>query len=294
VGTVNWLEIKRFKEIVDSSEVADRVNIDLFSDSALGKDEALLEGLRLGTHDATHLTSVIVTVDPRFGIFDLPYLFPDKESIQAFLKGPLGKRISEEMAPNTGIKHLAHLAGEWRHITNDVRPIYEPEDLKGLKIRTPTSPTRLKLFKILGANPTSLPFGEVYTALQQGLVDGQENSISATIAMKFGEQQDYLSLTGHVYMQSSLLWSEKIWQTYPADIQQALQAAANQLAGESWDIQVELEASALEECAELMEINDVNMDAFVKVATPIYEDPEMTDLIGKDFVDEVLVSLGRK
>lgn len=293
VGTLNWLQIERFKEIVDSSDIADMVEITLFSDAALGKDQAVLEGMVLGTHDATHITTVAVTVDPRLGIFDLPYMFPTRKDIETITNGPLGKRIAEEM-PETGIRLVAYLTGDWRHVSNNIRPIYKPEDLKGLKIRTPKSPTRLKLFQLLGANPTPLPFGEVYTALQQGLIDGQENPAYVLTEMKFGEQQEYLSLTKHVYIPGYLLWSQKVWDTYPQEVQKALQDTADQVAAESWDMRDQLEVKAMEEVKALCEINEVDMAAFLAAAGPIYEDPEIVDIIGRDFVDEVLVALGRK
>ena len=290
-GTISDLCLKSYKQIVEN-KIGDKVEIQLFPSGQLGKDVAVLEGLRLGTHDATLVATTISTVEPKFSFLDLPYLFTSREDVEKISKGSIGKKLIAGVEEK-GIKELAMWNSGWRHVTNNIRPINTPDDLNGLKIRTPSSPSRVKLFKLLGANPTPLSFGELFSALQQGVVDGQENPIYVVTTSKLYEVQKYLSLTKHVYTSNHLLFSKELWDSFSPEIQNVLQDAAYEVQDKSWEIYDELEKEALKKISEVMMVNEVDMTKFKEIAQPIYEDPSIIGPIGEDLIKEVLETLGK-
>jgi len=281
-----------FKEIVEG-KMGDKVEIQVFPEGQLGTDVAILEGMRMGTHDALVVATPITTVDGRFSLFDLPYLLTSREEVEKITKGPLGKELSDGLEEK-GFHNLGFWHAGWRNVTNNIRAIENPEDLKGLKIRVPSSPSRVALFKILGANPTPMSFGELFSALQQGVVDGQENPIMVLTSSSLMEVQKYLSFTKHVYAQYYILFSKQIWDSYPEDVKKALTEASDQVAEKSWEMEKVISDNTMQAIEGKMEINEVNMDAFKEAAKSIYEDPKFVEPIGKELLDKALETLGRK
>src|SRR5690625_1240809 len=237
-GTASDEEAKLFKERVEE-ETDGQIIVELFPDGQLGSDEAVLEGLRLGTHDATIIATPITTVDPQFSLFDLPYLFTSQEDVEKITKGPIGQRLLDGLEEQN-IKGVAYWNSGWRHVTTTNKEINSPEDLEGLKIRVPTSPSRVQLFKLLGANPTPLSFGELFSALEQSVVDGQENPIYILETSKLYEVQNHLALTTHVYSSNYLLFSKEKWDSIPSDLQDVLEKVGAEVADKSWEIEQEI------------------------------------------------------
>ncbi|SMF06946.1 tripartite ATP-independent transporter solute receptor, DctP family [Tistlia consotensis] len=188
-----------------------RVEIRLQGGGALGGDREVVEGVQLGTVDMTVVsTSVVANFVPDLKIFDIPFLFRDFDHAQAVLEGPIGQKILDGM-PDQGLVGLAFGGMGFRQLTNNVRPVHTPADVKGLKIRTQQNDMHIAVWRALGVLPTPMGIPEVYTALQQGVVDGQENPIGAIINNRFGEVQKYLSLTNHAFTPLVVLISPSAW-----------------------------------------------------------------------------------
>ncbi|MEN3296558.1 MAG: TRAP-type transport system periplasmic protein, partial [Burkholderiales bacterium] len=176
-----------------------RYKIQNFYSGALGAEREATEAVQLGTQELTWTSSgPIPNFVPETKIFDVPFLFRDYTHARAVLDGPIGQDMLKKFEAK-GIKALAWGENGFRHMTNSKRSVKAPEDLKGLKLRTMENPVHIQAYKGFGIIPTPMAFTEVFTALQQGTVDGQENPLSVITAAKFDQVQKYLSLTGHVY-----------------------------------------------------------------------------------------------
>ncbi|MHA6643679.1 TRAP transporter substrate-binding protein [Mesorhizobium sp. A623] len=203
-----------------------RIEIRIQGGGALGGDREVIEGVQLGTVDMTVVsTSILVNFDPDFAIFDIPFLFRDFDHAEAVLNGPIGKELLDGL-PEKGFVGLAFGGMGFRELTNSVRPVKTPEDVKGLKIRTQQNEMHIAVWRELGALPTPMAIPEVYTALQQGVVDGQENPVGAIINNRFGEVQKYLSLTDHAFTPLVLLTSPSIYSSLSDDDKQVFVTAA--------------------------------------------------------------------
>ena len=175
------------------------IKIEIYPNGALGGDVQLTESVAMGTIDmALPSTSVLTSYTDNFGILDMPYLFKSSEAAFNAMDGKMGEYFNESLK-SSGLVNLGYTYNGPRSITNSVREIKKPEDLKGIKVRVMESPVFIDFFRTLGANPTPMSFTEVYTALQQGAVEAQENPPSLIFANKFYEVQKYLSITEHVY-----------------------------------------------------------------------------------------------
>ncbi len=193
-----------------------RYKCQTFYSGALGGDREILEGLQLGTIEMT-FTSTGATTNfvPEIRIFDIPYLFRDYSHARAVLDGPIGRSYLEKFRTR-GLVGLAWGDNGFRHLTNSKRPVASPQDAKGLKIRTQENPLHIQAFRAFGLNPTPMAFPELYGALQQGTVDGQENPISLILTSKFYQVQKHLSLTGHAYAPGILVAGQKFFDALPA------------------------------------------------------------------------------
>jgi tripartite ATP-independent transporter DctP family solute receptor len=192
-----------------------KYDVQVYTSAQLGDDLRATEAVRAGMLDA-----VVTTLAPVGGIvretmvFDLPFLFTDEQVADKILSGPVARTLNQKMAKK-GLICLAWYENGFRHLSNNVREIKSAADLKGLKIRTMENPIHLAAWRKLGANPTPMPFSEVFTALQQHVIDGQENPIPTFYDGKFYEVQKYLTLTGHIYSPYVLLFSKKIFDKMP-------------------------------------------------------------------------------
>jgi C4-dicarboxylate-binding protein DctP len=201
-----------FKHMVESG-AGDKVKVDVFPAGQLGNERELIEGLRMGT-----VEMAITSDGPVGGFFEpilvlgIPYAFPSTPVAWRVLDGPFGRELMESMRQKTGIRCLAITENGFRHFTNNSRPIKAPADMKGLKIRTMENPSHMAIVKAMGADPTPISFGELYSALQQKIVDGQENPIAVLYMIKGYEVQKYLTLDGHVYNPSFVWINDKVFE----------------------------------------------------------------------------------
>lgn len=266
--------------MADKSE--GRVEIQIFPSGALGGQSDNLESVRTNLLDITNVVSPIVTVDSLLSVFTLPYVFRDREHVAKVLHGSVGDLVSERLN-DRDLVVLGYWEGGFRQITNNIRPINEPEDLKGIKIRTPSDPTRIMLFDALGASAAALPWSEVYSALQTGVFDAQENPALYVEDASFYEVQKYLSFTSHVYGVSYLLMSKGAYASLPQD----LRDVAHECGRISADATVQYGAKADSEAAEKarghgMEVNDADIPAFIAAAHPLHAEMIEEIMSGED------------
>ena len=188
-----------------------RYKVQNFYSGALGAERESIEALQLGTLDLTMTsTGPVPNFVPEVAILDIPFLFRDYAHARAVLDGPIGQEMLGKFPPK-GMSALAWGENGFRHMTNSKRPVNAPDDLKGLKMRTMENPVHIQAYKAFGIIPTPMAFTEVFTALQQGTVDGQENPLSVITAAKFDQVQKYLTLTGHVYSPALILMNKAQW-----------------------------------------------------------------------------------
>ncbi len=205
---------------------AGRYKIETFYAGSLGGERESIESVQLGTQALT-LTSTgpVPNFVPDARILDIPFLFRDKAHAHAVLDGPIGQEMSKKFEPK-GFKVLAWCDNGVRHMTNSKRDVNLPDDLKGLKMRTMENPVHVAAYKSLGIVTTPMAFPEVFTALQQGTVDGQENPLSVIMAAKFDQVQKHVSLTGHVFSPAVFLMNKSMFDKLSADDQKAFMEAA--------------------------------------------------------------------
>lgn len=212
----------------DVAEATDgRVNFQVFPSGQLGNEKTVVEGMQIGSVPAGVIgCGSFQPLDARFGIVELPYSWPDREHAYAAYDGKLGDAL-EALADEHNMKILSWWENGFRHVTNNRGPITSPEDLAGLKIRVTPDKMRLDTFTALGASPAPLSFGELYSALQQGVFDAQENPLAIIYSSSFSEVQDYVSLTGHVWAPACLTMSNFSWNQLSTDDQTAVQQSAD-------------------------------------------------------------------
>ena len=247
------------------------LEIQVQENAKLGTMRDRNEGMRLGTIDmGTSSVGFLAIYEPLTGIFDLPYLYQNKAHEMRVFDGAIGKEIDQKLQAQ-GLRVLCYFDAGARHITNNWKPIYTPADLKGLRIRVPQSEASIEGFKSLGATPMPLPFGEVYSALQQGIADGQENPLSIVFHNKFYEVQKYLSLTQHQLFIQVLLISEKSWRKLSVEQQKALMEAAKEAQTYERGIAVNDEIDLINQLKEKgIQVNEVPLtDEFALQARPL-------------------------
>jgi len=204
------------------------LEIEVYENAKLGNMRTRNENVRMGTVDmSTSSVGFLSIYEPLLAIFDLPYLYKDKAHEMRVFDGRIGIEIDQKLQAQ-GLRVLCYFDAGARHITNNRKPIYTPADLKGLRLRVPQSAASFEGFKILGATPMPLYFGETYIALQEGLADGQENPVALVFHNKLYEVQKYLSLTNHQLFIQVLLISEKSWRKLSAEQQKILLEAAKE------------------------------------------------------------------
>ncbi len=248
-----------------------RLSIDVFPNRQLGEERELVEGLQLGTVDiAVVSTGPLGGFVPRINVVDLPFLFRDAEHAYAVFDGPIGDDLLADF-DDVGIKGAAFWENGWRHLTSK-RRVVEPGDLTGVKIRTMENEVHMDAFSALGAGPVPMVWGEVYTSLQQGVIDAQENPITVIYTNALWEVQDYVHLTGHVYGPHLVLISQQTLARLPEDLQEILVDTVREVSHYQRQRAAELEAEMsvlLEE--EGMEIVEVDTEPFRDATAEVLE-----------------------
>jgi TRAP-type transport system periplasmic protein len=209
-----------------NSRSGGRINVKVFGGGSLGAEREYVEGIKAGTVEAGIASGVISNFFPTAAITDIPFLFPTSEVAWTVLDGPFGDKLRAMFLTQTGMRCLAFAEVGFRNLTNNARPIKTPADMKGLKIRVQETPVYLNMMKAVGASPTPIAWTETYSALQTGVVDGEENPIGSILSGKLSEVQKYITLDGHVYGVDWFIINEKFFQSLPPDLQYIVLDAA--------------------------------------------------------------------
>ena len=255
-----------------NAKLGSKAKVVVYGSSQLGGDKELLQKLKLGTVDFALPSTVMSSEADVFGVFEMPYLVKDRAHMQRIEKEVFWKSLAPA-AEAKGLKIIAVWENGYRHITNSKRPINTPADLQGIKLRVPEGKWRVKMFQAYGANPSPMKFSEVFTALQTGVMDGQENPFTQIYSAKFQEVQKFLSLTGHVYTPAYATVGAKKWASLPADVRKTLEDTAK-------ETQAFVYAKAAKDDEELLgkikaagvQVNAPNKDAFIAASKPVYEE----------------------
>lgn len=252
-----------------------RIEVQIFPNSELGGDEELCESVAMGTIQmALPSTSVLTAYHDEIGILDMPYLFKNAQAAFDALDGDLGAQIDEWIAGN-GFVSLGYVYNGPRSTTNNVRPIYTPEDLKGLKIRVMSSPVFISMYETLGANPTPISFSELYTSMQQNVVDGQENPPTLIYAMGFQQVQKYMTLDEHVHNFLPILTNEAWLNSLSAEDQATLKECAANMVANQRNIELADNETILQKLADegmaINELTDEQYQTFVDAIQPMYD-----------------------
>jgi tripartite ATP-independent transporter DctP family solute receptor len=269
-GGVQYLSGEHFLNQLNE-RLGDQVQADIYGSSQLGTDTEMLQKVKLGTLEISQPSTVMSTVMPEFGLFDLPYLVKDRDHMTCISKEIVWPMLAPELEKQ-GYKLVGVWENGFRQITNNVRPINTPEDLKGVKLRTPSGVWRVKMFETYGANPTPMEFSEVFVALQTGVIDGQENPYANVWAAKFQEVQKYLSETNHVYTPSFPTASLRLFESWPEEVQQAVMEVGEETQAWTYEQAAAIDEdlrSKLQEAG--MEFNEADRDAFVEASKPVYD-----------------------
>ena len=246
--------MRKFASAVEAKS-GGKIKVQLFLNGSLGSDQATLSALKGGTVEMAVMNSGILASEVKaLEIFDFPFLFANEKEADAIVDGPIGQKMHAALA-DRGIVGLSYWELGFRNITTGKKVITKVDDIAGLKLRVIPNPINVDWVKALGANPTPLPFPEVYAALEQGAIDGQENPIAVIAANKFWEVQKNVALTNHQYNPQSVIFSKKVWDTMSAAEKKIIDESAD----EAVKAQREANRAALNNNLELLKKNGMNV-----------------------------------
>jgi tripartite ATP-independent transporter DctP family solute receptor len=275
-----------------NAKLGGKAKVVVFGSSQLGGDKELIQKLKLGTVDIALPSTVMSSEADLFGVFEMPYLVKDRNHMKKIEKDVFWPMIAPS-AEKKGLKVIAVWENGYRHITNSKRPINTPDDLKGIKLRVPEGKWRVKMFQAYGANPSPMKFSEVFTALQTGVMDGQENPFTQITSAKFQEVQKYISLTGHVYTPAYATVGAKKWATLPADVRKILEDTAKETQAFVYDLAEKGDTELLGIItAAGVKSNTPNKDAFVAASKPVYDEFAKEVAGSKEVIDKA-IALGK-
>jgi len=261
-----------------------RVELQIFHSAQLGSERDVIEGVSMGTIDMTIVSSApLAGFSKKFLAFDLPFIIQDRQRAFAVFDGPIGEEILASLEPK-GIAGLGIWENGFRMLTNSKRPVLNPEDVRGLKIRLMENPVHVATFRLLGAHPVPMPFGEVFTALQQGTVDGQENPLIIIHTNRFNEVQKHLALTGHFYSPAPVLINKAFLERLPSDIQQIVRDAEKEARTWQRNYCIEMEGGFVAKLeAAGMQVTRPDKQKWQEATRAIYQQFEAE--IGKEIIE---------
>ena len=260
-----------------------RIKINLFPSGQLGNEEEMIRSLMLKTMDAGLIGGdSFEAIEPKIVIEALPYAWTDHDHAYRALDGELGQRLLALLLKK-GIRGLAYYENGFRNVTNNVRPILKPADLKGIKLRTPQTPMKTKTFQALGASPVPMGWTEVYPALKKGVVDGQENPVSIIYNYKIYEVNKYLSMTGHIWSSAILVFNEQAWNKISKEDQGIIRKYAAKWRDKQRQMVKDSETDYLAKIKKTgMKVNTVDKGPFLEAVKPVWDEYEK--VFGKDLM----------
>lgn len=264
-----YLGMEKFAELLE--EKAPGVfDVSIFANAQLGSEREMQEQLTFGGLEMA-VTGVLGIYEPKLALLELPFLFRDRDHVLAAQHSEAVDNLVSSLPPK-GLRLIGFMENGFRHVTNSKRPINEPGDVSGLLIRTPENQAQVETFRALGAQPTPMPFSELYAALRQGVVDGQENPLQNIHDGKLYEAQEHLALTGHIYNSAYIVVSEAFFQGLDEAAQEAILSAADE-AGE-WQLKymADRDGELLQMLRdEGMKVTEPDKDAFREATSPAYD-----------------------
>jgi len=289
LGSTEYFYYKGAKRMADEvgAKTNGRVEIQVFPNQQLGNERDMIEGLQLGTIDLAVInTPLLAGFDPRFLIFDMPFLFNDWAHVNKMLMSNIGADLLKTLESRQ-LKAFGFSTAGFRHVLNYRKPVAKPEDMAGLKIRTLDNPVHVAIMNAMGANATPMQYSEVATALHQHTVDGLDSPAPAAVTEKFYETNKYLSLTGHVFTGVIYLMSLKRYNGLPADLQKIISDGAKLGADTETEQYNDFDVKSLEVLKKDhgMEINPVDKAAFRAKMQPVFD--RFQDRVGKSLIETV-------
>lgn len=286
--------MEKFADLV-AAKSGGKIKVNLFPGGVLGSDQANVSALQGGTLEMVSMNSGILASQVKdFAVFDFPFMFANTKEADAVVDGPFGKKMHAKLEEK-GLVGLAYYELGFRNITNSKRAVTKVEDLAGLKLRVIPNPINVDWVKALDANPTPLPFPEVYAALEQKAIDGQENPITVINANKFYEVQKFVTLTNHQYNPQSVLISKKFWDTLSAAEKKIVSDAAQESAVTQREAARGQVASALENMKkggmQVSEFSAAEVGKLVQKMTPVITKHAAT--VGEGTVQDLLAELAK-
>ncbi len=270
VQHLGWL---KFKELVEAKSNGDII-VEVYGNNQLGPDREICEATQMGSIAVvSNSTAAATAFNKEFYVFDAPFLFKDREEAYAALDGPLGKAIlaSDE---KYNLKGLGFWENGFRALTNSKHPVHTPDDVAGLKLRTMESALHIATWRAIGANPTPMAFGELFTALQQNTVDGQDNAMDMVYAAKFYEVQKYLTKTNHNYSPLIVHMNLEFWNDLSPEQQALLEEAMRETTdwqrNKARELTVEAEKHLKEAGLEIVDLTPEEMQMFRDKVRPVY------------------------
>ena len=264
------------------------IEIQVFPSNQLGNDNTMIAGVRGGTIDIETSGNPFFTgIVPKLNVLDLPYLFDDATQVAKVLDGQIGRSLLNELEAHQ-MKGLAFWENGFRHLSNNKVAARTPEEAKGLKLRTMENKAHMLAFKTAGLSPAPMAWSEVYSALQVGVIDGQENPIAVFYSSKLFEIQKYLTLTGHVYSPALMIFSMKKWDRIPKADQEMIARTAQEVAVYERKLNRDEEDRKLKEIEQkgTTVVRDVDREAWVKAMEPAAA--EFAKQFGQDKINAIL------
>lgn len=275
-----------------NARLGGKAKVVVYGSSQLGGDKEMVQKLKLGTIDMALPSTVMSSEVDLIGMFEMPYIVKDRAHMSRIEKEVFWPSIHPAIEKK-GLKVLAVWENGVRHITNNKRPIKVPDDLKGIKLRVPEGKWRVKMFQDYGANPSPMKFSELFTALQTGVMDGQENPFTQIYSAKLHEVQKYLSLSGHVYTPAYLTVGARKYNALPEDVRKVLEETAKETQTYVYETAAKDEAELLGKLKQSgIQVNEVDKDAFIAASKAIYEEFGKEVAGAKALIDKA-VALGK-
>ncbi|WP_027415521.1 TRAP transporter substrate-binding protein [Aneurinibacillus terranovensis] len=282
----------KFKEVVET-KTNGAIKVQIYPNGQLGDDQSMIQGLQTGSLEATGVsTSMLANFSPPMLAYDLPFVFKDEQAADKILDGTYGQEAGKLLEKN-GLILLSYMENGFRNLTNSKHEIKTVDDLAGMKIRTMQTPMQLEIWRTLGANPTPIAYPELFTAMQQHVVDGEENPFGNMTLDRFYEVQKYLTLTNHVYNPMGLVISKIFYDQLTPDQQKAVKDAAVEAANYQRKLNREKNAeykkTLIEKGMKITELTPEAYNDFVNKVQPVYKNNESK--IGKQYFDEFFSEL---
>jgi len=275
-----------------NARLGSKAKVVVYGSSQLGGDKEMVQKLKLGTIDMALPSTVMSSEVDLIGMFEMPYIVKDRAHMGRIEKEVFWPSIHPAIEKK-GLKVLAVWENGYRHITNNKRPIRVPDDLKGIKLRVPEGKWRVKMFQDYGANPSPMKFSELFTALQTGVMDGQENPFTQIYSAKLHEVQKYLSLSGHVYTPAYLTVGARKYGSLPEEVRRILEETARETQAYVYETAMKDETELLAKLKQSgIQVNEVDKDAFIAASKPIYEEFGKEVAGAKALIDKA-VALGK-